>query len=247
MENELIDISSDDSDDGQVKTANGASTSHPRSENKDDGPKQNDKPHKATDRGKKRKIEEGTLSPQKKRKNITQFQESKITFKDIGGLDNVLQEVCKLLLHVAHPEIYRRIGISPPRGFLLHGPPGSGKTLLASAIAGVRCLYSCLWRIFKYICWLLQELSVPLMKVAAPELVAGVSGESEERIRELFELAIAAAPCVLFIDEIDAITPNRQNAQKEMERRIVAQLLISLDGIFTFITNIGLRLFFELM
>lgn len=70
------------------------------------------------------------------------------------------------------------------------------------------------------------------MKVAAPELVAGVSGESEARIRELFEWAIASAPCVLFIDEIDAITPNRQNAQKEMERRIVAQLLSCLDGTF---------------
>lgn len=66
--------------------------------------------------------------------------------------------------------------------------------------------------------------------MAAPELVAGVSGESEERIRELFERAVASAPCVLFIDEIDAITPNRQNAQKEMERRIVAQLLTCLDG-----------------
>lgn len=71
---------------------------------------------------------------------------------------------------------------------------------------------------------------MPLLKVAAPELVAGVSGESEERIRELFGRAIVSAPCVLFIDEIDAITPNRQNTQKEMERRIVAQLLLSLDG-----------------
>lgn len=68
------------------------------------------------------------------------------------------------------------------------------------------------------------------MKVAAPELVAGISGESEARVRELFEWALSSAPCVLFIDEIDAITPNRQNAQKEMERRIVAQLLSCLDG-----------------
>lgn len=75
-----------------------------------------------------------------------------------------------------------------------------------------------------------QELNVPLIKVAAPELVTGISGESEERIRELFERALNSAPCVLFIDEIDAITPNRQNAQKEMERRIVAQLLSCLDG-----------------
>lgn len=73
-------------------------------------------------------------------------------------------------------------------------------------------------------------MEIPLLKVSAPELVAGVSGESEERIRELFEKSMLSAPCVLFIDEIDAITPNRQNAQKEMERRIVAQLLTCLDG-----------------
>lgn len=72
-----------------------------------------------------------------------------------------------------------------------------------------------------------------MLKVAGPELVAGVSGESEERIRELFERATASAPCILFIDEVDAITPNRQNAQKEMERRIVAQLLSCLDGMYS--------------
>lgn len=77
----------------------------------------------------------------------------------------------------------------------------------------------------------LQQLDVSLIQVAATELVAGVSGESEERIRELFEQAAALAPCVLFIDEIDAISSNRQNAQKDMERRIVSQLLASLDGL----------------
>jgi len=71
-----------------------------------------------------------------------------------------------------------------------------------------------------------------MLKVAAPEIVAGVSGESEERIRDLFDQAVSIAPCVLFIDEIDAITPNRNNAQREMERRIVAQLLTTLDGKF---------------
>ncbi|KAJ8965662.1 hypothetical protein NQ314_003979, partial [Rhamnusium bicolor] len=139
------------------------------------------------------------------------MQKATCAFKDIGGMDKTLEDVCKLILHIKHPEIYKTIGISPPRGFLLHGPPGCGKTLLASAIA--------------------NELNVPLLKVAAPELVAGVSGESEERIRELFEKAIKMAPCVLFIDEIDAITPNRQNVQKEMERRIVAQLLSCLDDL----------------
>lgn len=73
-----------------------------------------------------------------------------------------------------------------------------------------------------------------MLKVAAPEIVAGVSGESEERIRDLFDQAVSIAPCVLFIDEIDAITPNRNNAQREMERRIVAQLLTTLDGKFFF-------------
>uniref|UniRef100_A0A182QKV2 AAA+ ATPase domain-containing protein n=1 Tax=Anopheles farauti TaxID=69004 RepID=A0A182QKV2_9DIPT len=133
------------------------------------------------------------------------------TFDDIGGMERILKELCELLLHVKHPEIYRHIGLPPPRGFLLHGPPGSGKTLLAQAIAG--------------------QLKVGLIEVPATELVAGVSGESEERIRDVFEQAVSLAPCVLFIDEIDAISSNRINAQKDMERRIVAQLLSSLDAL----------------
>uniref|UniRef100_A0A2M4AHW5 Putative nuclear aaa atpase vcp subfamily protein n=1 Tax=Anopheles triannulatus TaxID=58253 RepID=A0A2M4AHW5_9DIPT len=131
------------------------------------------------------------------------------TFEDIGGMDRVLKHLCELLLHVKHPEIYRHIGLPPPRGFLLHGPPGSGKTLLAQAIAG--------------------QLKIELIEVPATELVASLSGESEERIREVFEQAASMAPCVLFIDEIDAISSNRINAQKDMERRIVSQLLNSLD------------------
>ncbi|XP_058828935.1 nuclear valosin-containing protein-like [Topomyia yanbarensis] len=132
-------------------------------------------------------------------------------FDDIGGMDRILRELCELLLHVKHPEVYRHIGLPPPRGFLLHGPPGSGKTLLAQAIAG--------------------QLKIGLIEIPATELVAGVSGESEERIREVFEQAAVLSPCVLFIDEIDAISANRINAQKDMERRIVAQLLSSLDGL----------------
>ncbi|XP_053672393.1 nuclear valosin-containing protein-like [Anopheles nili] len=131
------------------------------------------------------------------------------TFDDIGGMDRILKNLCELLMHVKHPEIYQHIGLPPPRGFLLHGPPGSGKSLLAEAIAG--------------------QLGVDFIEVPATELVAGVSGESEERIRDIFEQAVALSPCVLFIDEIDAISSNRINAQKDMERRIVAQLLSSLD------------------
>uniref|UniRef100_A0A673C2W7 AAA+ ATPase domain-containing protein n=1 Tax=Sphaeramia orbicularis TaxID=375764 RepID=A0A673C2W7_9TELE len=122
-----------------------------------------------------------------------------------------LDEVCKLLIHMRHPEVYQQLGMVPPRGFLLHGPPGCGKTLLAQAVAG--------------------ELELPMLKVSAPELVSGVSGESEQKLRELFDLAVSSSPCILFIDEIDSITPKREVASKDMERRIVAQLLTCMDDL----------------
>ncbi|EEZ99985.1 Nuclear valosin-containing protein-like [Tribolium castaneum] len=222
-ENELIDISSDDSEAPAYndKPSNGPSTSQkesqalPTYQNNTNSKKVDANKDRYQYFGRKRKAETVGLTPYqstpKKKKSLATLQEPSVSFKDIGGMDKILEDVCKLLIHVRHPEVYRQIGISPPRGFLLHGPPGCGKTLLANAIAG--------------------EIGVPLLKVAAPELVAGVSGESEERIRELFERAIFSTPCILFIDEIDAITPNRQNAQKEMERRIVAQLLSCLDDL----------------
>uniref|UniRef100_A0A7N5JMF6 Nuclear valosin-containing protein-like n=1 Tax=Ailuropoda melanoleuca TaxID=9646 RepID=A0A7N5JMF6_AILME len=138
---------------------------------------------------------------------------SKVKFEDVGGNDTTLKEVCKMLIHMRHPEVYQHLGATPPRGVLLHGPPGCGKTLLANAIAG--------------------ELDLPILKVAATEIVSGVSGESEQKLRELFEQAVSNAPCVLFIDEIDAITPKREVASKDMERRIVAQLLTCMDDLNT--------------
>jgi ribosome biogenesis ATPase len=112
-----------------------------------------------------------TATPKKKKKTWKDIEVRKpsVTFKDFGGSSKAIQEVCKLLIHVRHPEVYKQIGVTTPRGFLLHGPPGCGKTLLANAIAG--------------------ELQVPLMNVAGPDLVGGVSGESEERIRDLFDQA----------------------------------------------------------
>ncbi|NXL30512.1 NVL protein, partial [Glaucidium brasilianum] len=136
---------------------------------------------------------------------------SSVKFEDVGGNDETLKEICKMLIHVRHPEVYNHLGVIPPRGFLLHGPPGCGKTLLAQAIAG--------------------ELELPMLKVAATEMVSGVSGESEQKLRELFEQAVSSAPCVLFIDEIDAITPKREVASKDMERRIVAQFLTCMDDL----------------
>ncbi|XP_076190757.1 nuclear valosin-containing protein-like isoform X1 [Aptenodytes patagonicus] len=151
------------------------------------------------------------LLKEKVRSKVRELYHPSVKFEDVGGNDETLKEVCKMLIHVRHPEVYNHVGVVPPRGFLLHGPPGCGKTLLAQAIAG--------------------ELELPMLKVAATEMVSGVSGESEQKLRELFEQAVSSAPCVLFIDEIDAITPKREVASKDMERRIVAQFLTCMDDL----------------
>lgn len=130
---------------------------------------------------------------------------------DLGGMDYCIEEVLQLIgMPLKHPEIYLHLGIQPPRGILLHGPPGCGKTMLAHAVAG--------------------EAGVPFINISAPSIVSGMSGESEKKLREIFDEAKELAPCLLFIDEIDAITPKRETAQREMERRIVAQLLTCMDG-----------------
>ena len=135
-----------------------------------------------------------------------------ISFDDLGGLDPILASLKELVEYpLSHPEVYAWLGVDPPRGLLLHGPPGCGKTALAHAVA--------------------RRAGVPFLRVAAPEVVAGVSGESEAIIRGLFASAAALAPCVVFIDEIDAIAPRRESAQREMERRIVAQLLTCMDDL----------------
>ncbi|ORX97915.1 ribosome biogenesis ATPase RIX7 [Basidiobolus meristosporus CBS 931.73] len=137
---------------------------------------------------------------------------------DLGGVESCIEEVLELVaMPLAHPEVYVHTGVQPPRGILLHGPPGCGKTLLANAIAG--------------------EMGVPFLTISAPSVVSGMSGESEKKIRDIFQEAAEIAPCILFIDEIDAITPKRENAQREMERRIVAQLLTCMDDLSLEKTN----------
>ncbi|WFD32992.1 Ribosome biogenesis ATPase rix7 [Malassezia sp. CBS 17886] len=131
---------------------------------------------------------------------------------DIGGASAAIEKALELIaMPLCHPEIYLHTGVTPPRGVLFHGPPGCGKTMMAGAIAG--------------------EMGVPFLSVSAPSIVSGTSGESEKSLRDTFEEARRIAPCILFIDEIDAITPKRETAQREMERRIVAQLLTCLDDL----------------
>ncbi|KAL5638642.1 hypothetical protein ACGC1H_003113 [Rhizoctonia solani] len=131
---------------------------------------------------------------------------------DLGGVTDAVEKLLELVaLPVCHPEVYLHTGVQPPRGVLLHGPPGCGKTMLANAIAG--------------------ELGVPFISVSAPSIVSGMSGESEKTLRDTFDEAKKNAPCLLFIDEIDAITPKRESAQREMERRIVAQFLTCMDDL----------------
>ena len=135
-----------------------------------------------------------------------------VSLLDLGGIEDSLRAISELILcPLTHPELYGWLGVDPPRGVLLHGPPGCGKTTLAHAIA--------------------NEAGVPFFCVAAPEIVAGVSGESEQKIRQLFAAAAKVAPSIVFIDEVDAIVPKRDGAQRQMESRIVAQLLASMDAL----------------
>jgi len=151
---------------------------------------------------------------EKKKKTGAHNFESVISTTKIADivLDNKnIQEVKELVLQNMRPELCRTVGINPPCGFMLHGPSGCGKTFLVHAIAG--------------------ELGIPLFKVPATELVSGVSGESEETIRSLFDQARSNSPCVVFIDEIDSVAPKRESAHREMERRIVSQLLTCMDDL----------------
>ncbi|KZV29596.1 cell division control protein 48 C isoform 1 [Dorcoceras hygrometricum] len=131
-------------------------------------------------------------------------------FKDLGGMNDVICQLkMEVIVPLRRPELPRHLGVKPISGILLYGPPGCGKTKLAHAIA--------------------NEAKVPFYKISATELVSGVSGASEENIRELFSKAHRTAPSIVFIDEIDAIASKRENLQREMDRRTVTQLIICMD------------------
>ena len=135
----------------------------------------------------------------------------KVAYEDIGGLEEQVQKVREMIeLPMRHPELFRRLGIDPPKGVLLHGPPGCGKTLLAKAVA--------------------NETNAHFISISSTEIMSKFVGEAEERIRQLFKDAQENAPSIIFIDEIDAIAPKREEVIGEVERRVVAQLLAAMDG-----------------
>jgi len=141
-----------------------------------------------------------------------QSMSNTIAYEDIGGLSKELENIREMVeLPMRHPEIFKRLGIDPPKGLLLYGPPGTGKTLMAKAVA--------------------NEVDADFYTISGPEIMSKYYGESEEKLREVFEDAAKNSPSIIFMDEIDSIASQRGEASGDVERRIVAQLLSLMDGL----------------
>ncbi len=149
---------------------------------------------------------------EKTHKELIELESRRVTYEDIGGLEEEIQKIREMIeLPIRHPELFKRIGIDPPKGVLLHGPPGTGKTLLARAVA--------------------YETEAHFITISGPEIMSKFYGQSEENLRKVFEEAKEMAPSIIFIDELDSIAPKRGEVTGEVERRVVAQLLSLLDGL----------------
>ena len=143
---------------------------------------------------------------------ISEEKVPEVTYEDIGGLGEEIKKIREMVeLPLKHPEIFERLGIEAPKGVLLHGPPGTGKTLLAKAVA--------------------NETNANFVLINGPEVMSKFYGESEHNLRKKFEEAEKNAPSIVFIDEVDAIASKREEVHGEVERRVVAQLLASMDGL----------------
>ena len=145
-------------------------------------------------------------------KSVGSVKATGTTYENVGGLRSEVQRVREMIeLPMKHPEVFQKLGIEPPKGVLLYGPPGTGKTLIAKAVA--------------------NESGANFFSIAGPEIMSKYYGESEQRLREIFDDAQKAAPSIIFIDEIDSIAPKRGEVTGEVERRVVAQLLAMMDGL----------------
>ena len=135
-----------------------------------------------------------------------------VNYDDVGGMGDTIRQLREMVeLPLRYPELFTRLGVDPPKGVLLHGPPGTGKTRLAKAVA--------------------NESDAAFFTINGPEIMGSAYGESERRLREIFEEAAKASPSIVFIDEIDSIAPKRGQVQGEAEKRLVAQLLTLMDGL----------------
>ncbi|WP_120076455.1 CDC48 family AAA ATPase [Aurantiacibacter odishensis] len=147
----------------------------------------------------------------------TEFEEPRdarglINYDDVGGMEETIKALREMVeLPLRYPELFTRLGVDPPKGVLLHGPPGTGKTRLAQAVA--------------------NESDAEFFTINGPEIMGSAYGESEKRLREVFEEAERSQPAIVFIDEIDSIAPKRERVQGEAEKRLVAQLLTLMDGL----------------
>ncbi|WP_068077449.1 CDC48 family AAA ATPase [Novosphingobium lentum] len=135
-----------------------------------------------------------------------------VNYDDVGGMGDTIKQLREMVeLPLRYPELFTRLGVDPPKGVLLHGPPGTGKTRLARAVA--------------------SESDANFFVINGPEIMGSAYGESEKRLREVFEEATKNAPAIIFIDEIDSIAPKRDQVHGEAEKRLVAQLLTLMDGL----------------
>ncbi|OKY77569.1 MAG: ATPase of the AAA+ class CDC48 family [Candidatus Methanohalarchaeum thermophilum] len=145
-------------------------------------------------------------------KEFQDLTQTGVTYEDVGGLKKEVQKVREMIeLPLRHPEVFKRLGIEPPKGVLLHGPPGTGKTLIAKAVA--------------------NESEANFISINGPEIMSKYYGESEQQLREYFKDASEDSPSIIFIDELDSIAPKREEVGGEVERRVVAQLLSLMDGL----------------
>lgn len=137
---------------------------------------------------------------------------NEVGYDDIGGCRKQMAQIRELVeLPLRHPQLFKAIGIKPPRGILMFGPPGTGKTLMARAVA--------------------NETGAFFFLINGPEIMSKMAGESESNLRKAFEEAEKNSPSIIFIDEIDSIAPKREKTNGEVERRVVSQLLTLMDGL----------------